>query len=78
MADADLLRMVPILTGRDLTPMVAFWRRLGLDATAEFDGYVIMATDPTADAAVEVHLAGWDADDSRTAGWLVPAGSPAP
>jgi hypothetical protein len=68
MADADLLRMVPILTGRDVTPMVAFWRRLGLDVTAEFDGYVIMATDPTADAAVEVHLAGWDAHDPRTAG----------
>ena len=60
--------MVPVLTGTDLAPMVAFWRRFGLDVTAEFDGYVIMATDPIAAAAVEVHLARWDDHDPRTAG----------
>ena len=68
MAGEDLVRIVPILTGADLAPMVTFWRRFGLEVTAEFDGYVIMATDPTADAAVEVHLAHWHAHDPRTAG----------
>jgi hypothetical protein len=62
--------MVPILTGTDLGAMVAFWRRLGLEVTADFDGdYIIMATEPAAEAAVEVHLARWDDHDPhRTAG----------
>ena len=62
--------MVPILTGTDLVPMVAFWRRLGLEVTADFDGdYIIMATDPSAEAVVEVHLSHWDDHDPhRTAG----------
>jgi hypothetical protein len=60
--------MVPILTARVLPPEVAFWRRLGLEVTAEFDGYVIMATDPTREAVVEVHLSRWDGHDPHTAG----------
>ena len=62
--------MVPILTGTDVAPMVAFWRRLGLEVTADYDGgYVIMATDASADATAEVHLACWDDHDPRrTAG----------
>ena len=58
--------MVPVLTGQDLEPMVRFWRRLGLEVTAEFDGYVIMATDPSAGAAVEIHLAHSAEHDPRT------------
>ena len=38
--------------------------------TADYDGdYIILATDPSADDAVEVHLAQWDDHDpQRTAG----------
>jgi hypothetical protein len=68
MAGEDVVRAVPVLTGTDLLPMVAFWRRFGLDVTADFEGYVIMATDPTAEAAVEVHLAHWPDHDPRRAG----------
>jgi hypothetical protein len=69
MTGEDLVRMVPVLTGSDLGPMVDFWRRFGLDVTADFGPYVIMATDPTAEAVVEVHLSQWDDHDpQRTAG----------
>jgi hypothetical protein len=68
----DLVRIVPVLTGRpeQIPSMVRFWRRFGLEVTADFGGeYVIMATDPTRDAAVEVHLSAWDEHDPyRTAG----------
>ncbi|MEQ1786056.1 MAG: hypothetical protein ABL966_03300 [Acidimicrobiales bacterium] len=69
MAGGDLVRMVPVLTGADLVPMVAFWRRLGFEVTADFAGaYIILATDPSDEAAVEVHLSRWDDHDQRTAG----------
>lgn len=70
MASGELVRVVPILTGTDLPSMVAFWCRLGLEVTADFDGaYVILASDPSAAAAVEVHLSHWDEHDPyRTAG----------
>jgi hypothetical protein len=38
MADADLVRVVPILTVRETAPVVAFYARLGLNVTAAFDG----------------------------------------
>ena len=69
MAADDLVRIVPVLTGTDLPPMVRFWRRLGLEVTADFDGdYIILATDPSREAAVEVHLSHWDDHDPHTAG----------
>ena len=40
--------------------------------TAEFDGYVILATDAVrADDAVEVHLSQWDDHDPRTTANMV-------
>lgn len=63
--------MVPVLTGRPehLRPMVAFWRRLGLEVTADYHGaYVILATDATREAAAEVHLSRSDEHDPYTAG----------
>jgi hypothetical protein len=71
-AAEDLVRMVPVLTGRpqDIEPMVAFWRRLGFEETADFDRqYVILCSDPTWEHPVEVHLSSWDEHDPyRTAG----------
>ena len=64
--------MVPILTVRETAPVVAFYARLGLHVTAEFDGYVILATDAVrADDAVEVHLSQWDDHDPRTTANMV-------
>jgi len=79
MAGEDLVRVVPILTVRETAPVVAFWARLGLRVTAEFDGYVILATEPLrGDDAVEVHLSQWDDHDPRTTaniGVIDPAGT---
>lgn len=78
--DHGLVRTVPVLTGRTVPPMVAFWERFGLHVTASFDGYAILATreaydpeDPDAPGdgpgAVEVHLSEWsDHDPHTTAG----------
>jgi hypothetical protein len=72
MDDADLVRMVPILTVRETAPVVAFYERLGLQVTATFDGYVILATQPVRDdVAVEVHLSQWDDHDPRTTANMV-------
>jgi hypothetical protein len=79
--DHGLVRNVPVLTGRTLAPMVAFWERLGLHLTAEFPdegsgGYAILATreayDPATDTtgdgpgAVEVHLSSYPGHDPHT------------
>lgn len=73
-----LVRNVPVLTGRRLDPMVAFWERLGLHLTARFDDeYAILATreaydpaDPEASGegpgAVEVHLSAYEGHDPYT------------
>jgi len=72
MAGSDLVRVVPILTVQETAPVVAFWARLGLRVTAEFDGYVILATEPLrGDDAVEVHLSQWDDHDPRTTANMV-------
>jgi len=72
MDDADLVRMVPILTVRETAPVVAFYERLGLRVTAQFEGYVILATSPVReDDAVEVHLSQWDDHDPRTTANMV-------
>jgi uncharacterized glyoxalase superfamily protein PhnB len=63
------MRMVPILSVRETAPAVVFYERLGLRVTAEFDGYVILATDSVRDDdTVEVHLSQWDDHDPRTTG----------
>jgi hypothetical protein len=67
----DLVRIVPILTVRETAPVVAFYARLGLHVTAEFDGYVILATDAVREDAVEVHLSQWDDHDPRTTANMV-------
>ena len=72
MTGEDVVRLVPILTVRETAPVVAFYARLGLHVTAEFDGYVILATDAVrADDAVEVHLSQWDDHDPRTTANMV-------
>ena len=65
--------MVPILTvrelGADRSPSTS---GSACTVTAEFDGYVILATDAVrADDAVEVHLAQWDDHDPRTTAGMV-------
>ena len=71
MDDADLVRVVPVLTARETAPVVAFYARLGLQVRATFDGYVILATQPVRDDAVEVHLSQWDDHDPRTTSNMV-------
>jgi catechol 2,3-dioxygenase-like lactoylglutathione lyase family enzyme len=71
MTGQDLVRIVPILTVRETAPVVAFYERLGLEVTAEFDGYVILATDPVRDDAVEIHLSQWGDHDPRTTANMV-------
>jgi len=53
--------MVPILTARELPPVVAFYEGLGLQVTADYGDYVLLAAD-----AVEVHLSQWDDHDPLT------------
>jgi hypothetical protein len=48
----DLEKLVPILTGRRLDTLVAFYERLGLRVTSDWDDYVILE-DP---GGVELHL----------------------
>lgn len=68
MADpGGLLRLVPVLTARDVGPQVAFWERLGFAVTADFGGYVILATSPEV-TGIEVHLSTWDDHDPYRAG----------
>jgi catechol 2,3-dioxygenase-like lactoylglutathione lyase family enzyme len=69
--DEDLVRVVPILTVRSVPEVVAFYERLGLHVTADYDGYVILATDPVRGDAVEVHLSQWDDHDPRTTANMV-------
>lgn len=74
--DHGLVRNVPVLTGRRMAPMVAFWERLGLHVTADFEDYAILATreayDPATDTAgegpgaVEVHLSTYPGHDPYT------------
>jgi hypothetical protein len=72
MAGEDLVRIVPILTVREVAPVVAFYERLGLHVTAEFDGYVILATGSVReDSTVEVHLSQWDDHDPRATADMV-------
>jgi catechol 2,3-dioxygenase-like lactoylglutathione lyase family enzyme len=72
MTGEDLVRVVPILGVREVAPVVAFYERLGLHVTAEFDGYVILATDSVReDDSVEVHLSQWDDHDPRTTAGMV-------
>jgi hypothetical protein len=68
MAPEDLVRMVPIITGRDLAPMVAFYERLGLQVVLDHGDYMILTSAPTdAEAAgVELHLSAWAGHDPRT------------
>ena len=72
MTGDDLVRIVPILSVREVAPVVAFYERLGLRVTAEFDGYVILATDSVReDDTVEVHLSQWDGHDPRSTANMV-------
>jgi catechol 2,3-dioxygenase-like lactoylglutathione lyase family enzyme len=66
-SDEDLERMVPVLSVRSVPEVVAFYERLGLHVTADYDGYVILATAPVDDDhTVELHLSQWDDHDPRT------------
>ncbi len=58
--------MVPVLSVGSLPEVVAFYERLGLHVTADYDGYVILATAPVDGDAAEVHLSQWDDHDPRT------------
>ncbi len=69
----DLVRMVPILTARELPPVVAFYEELGLQVTADHGDYVLLAAD-----AVEVHLSQWDDHDPLTTANMLRVGSPNP
>ncbi len=66
MAGEDLVRVVPILDVQDLAPVIAFYEMLGLQVTSDYGDYVLLATDPSADAAVEVHLSASAEHDART------------
>jgi len=68
MPDEQLVRMVPILTARDLAPVVAFYEWLGFTLLAEYPGYRILATQAALPDAVEVHVSQWDDHDPRSAG----------
>ena len=60
------MRSVPILTVRTMPEAVAFYGRLGLTVTADHGDYVVLASDPVDDNAVEVHLSQWDDHDPGT------------
>jgi hypothetical protein len=68
MPDEQLVRMVPVLSARELAPVTAFYEWLGFAVLAEYPGYTILAKGAELSSAVEVHLSQSEDHDPHTAG----------